>query len=452
MLKNVKKSTEAQNQIFQQKLKGKNYMGNELEIGKKLYSSKNGAFCIYEAMYKNEPCYCIEHTKTLERVLFDGGDGMYRSLVAKLNRQRLVRDGKGSGSGFMFKFNGNGANAGISLRSFLWCRYNKLPLSELKWTKIELRDKSAYADRIMDMRQYNLYDAGGVVTDGVSIETDCATGKQFVVAQDEDRTEFMDYSPEIYQILTTRNYSTFQKSMGNGRLAVSVHFANRKDGYTIKNLSRFVAIYNQHFRRFKNQRGNVLRFLHNFQRLDPGKNIEAGHINSCNWNNCAENLMFMPAKKNSQMWDIARRISGEYKIFPVVYRGWNTPLILVEWTVRDTSKHIVCESVDDYIDLLLFATKRVPMSQHIRLQFGKWDGEKIATQNIPTPKDSEIQYGKMPILDYRETVLDMLNWSAHKDALVKLYEEHPDYFWTWKCMKKGVNTGDCIAQSLLIFT
>lgn len=452
MLKNVKKSTEAQNQIFQQKMKGKNYMGNELEIGKKLYSSKNGAFCIYEAMYKNEPCYCIEHTKTLERVLFDGGDRMYRSLVAKLNRQRLVRDGKGSGSGFMFKFNGNGANAGISLRSFLWCRYNKLPLSELKWTKIELRDKSAYADRIMDMRQYNLYDAGGVVTDGVSIETDCATGKQFVVAQDEDRTEFMDYSPEIYQILTTRNYSTFQKSMGNGRLAVSVHFANRKDGYTIKNLSRFVAIYNQHFRRFKNQRGNVLRFLHNFQRLDPGKNIEAGHINSCNWNNCAENLMFMPAKKNSQMWDIARRISGEYKIFPVVYRGWNTPLILVEWTVRDTSKHIVCESVDDYIDLLLFATKRVPMSQHIRLQFGKWDGEKIATQNIPTPKDSEIQYGKMPILDYRETVLDMLNWSAHKDALVKLYEEHPDYFWTWKCMKKGVNTGDCIAQSLLIFT
>lgn len=452
MLKNVKKSTEAQNQIFQQKMKGKNYMGNELEIGKKLYSSKNGAFCIYEATYKNEPCYCIEHTKTLERVLFDGGDRMYRSLVAKLNRQRLVRDGKGSGSGFMFKFNGNGANAGISLRSFLWCRYNKSSLSELKWTKIELRDKSAYADRIMDMRQYNLYDAGGVVTDGVSIETDCVTGKQFVVAQDEDRTEFMDYSPEMYQILTTRNYSTFQKSMGNGRLAVSVHFANRKDGYTIKNLSRFVAIYNQHFRRFKNQRGNVLRFLHNFQRLDPGKNIEAGHINSCNWNNCAENLMFMPAKKNSQMWDIARRISGEYKIFPVVYRGGNTPQILVEWTVRDTSKHIVCESVDDYIDLLLFATKRVPMSQHIRLQFGKWDGEKIATQNIPTPKDSEIQYGKMPILDYRETVLDMLNWSAHKDALVKLYEEHPDYFWTWKCMKKGVKTEDCIVQSLLIFT
>ena len=92
------------------------------------------------------------------------------------------------------------------------------------------------------------------------------------------------------------------------------------------------------------------------------------------------------------------------------------------------------------------------MSQHIRLQFGKWDGEKIAAQNIPTPKDSEIQYGKMPILDYRETVLDMLNWNAHKDALVKLYKEHPDHFWTWKCMKKGVNTGDCIAQSLLIFT
>lgn len=433
-------------------MKGINYMEYELETGKILYSSKNGAFCIYEATYKNEPCYCIEHTKTLERVLFDGGDRMYRSLVAKLNRQGLVRDGKGSGSGFMFKFNGNGVNTGISLRSFLWGRYNKLPLSELKWAKIELRDKSAYADCIMDMRQYNLYDAGGVVTDGVSIETDCVTGKQFVVAQDEDRTEFMDYSPEMYQILTTRNYSTFQKSMGNGRLAVSVHFANRKDGYTIKNLSRFVAIYNQHFRRFKNQRGNVLRFLHNFQRLDPGKNIEAGHINSCNWNNCAENLMFMPAKKNSQMWDIARRISGEYKIFPVVYRGWNTPQILVEWTVRDTSKHIVCESVDDYIDLLLFATKRVPMSQHIRLQFGKWDGEKIATQNIPTPKDSEIQYGKMPILDYRETVLDMLNWSAHKDALVKLYEEHPDYFWTWKCMKKGVKTEDCIVQSLLIFT
>lgn len=427
-------------------------MENELEIGKVLYSSKNGAFCIYEAIYKNGPCYCIENTKTLEKVLFDGGNRMYRSLVAKLNRQRLVRDGKGSGSGFMFKFNGNGVDTGISLRSFLWARYNKLLLSELKRAKIELQDKNAYANRIMDMRQYNLYDAGSVVTDGVSIKTDCVTGKQFIVVQNKDRIEFMDYSPEMYQILTTRNYSSFRKSMGNGRLSISVHFASRKNGYTIKNLSRFVAVYNQHFRRFKNQRGSVSRFLHNFPKLNPCKEIEAGHINSCSWNNCTENLMFMSAKKNSQMGDIARRISGEYKIFPVVYRGGNTPQILVEWTVKDTSKHIVCESVDDYINLLLFATKRVPMSQQIRLQFGKWDGEKIAAQNIPTPKDSEIRYGEMPILDYKETVLDMLNWNAHKDALVKLYKEHPDYFWTWKCMKKGVNTGDCIAQSLLIFT
>ena len=152
-------------------------MEYELETGKILYSSKNGAFCIYEATCKNEPCYCIEHTKTLEKVLFDGGNRIYRSLVAKLNRQRLVRDGKGFGSGFMFKFNGNGVNTGISLRSFLWGRYNKLPLSELKWAKIELWDKSAYTDRIMDMRQYNLYDAGGVVTDGVSIEIDCVSGR-----------------------------------------------------------------------------------------------------------------------------------------------------------------------------------------------------------------------------------------------------------------------------------
>lgn len=427
-------------------------MKEELDIYNLLYKSKMGAFCVYSAIYKGCPCYCIENAKTSEKVIFDGGKRIFQSVIKKMERQRLVRDCKKSGSGFMFKFNGNAGADGISLRSFLWGRYNRLPLPSLKRIKIELYDKSAYVDRIIDMRQCNLHDAGGIVTDGISIEVDYFTGKEFIVLQDGERIEFLDYSPEIYRILTTRNLSNFQKSLGNGRLAVTVHFANKADGYAIKNLSRFVAVYNQNFEKFKKQSGSIKRFIHNYPRLDPGKKIEVGHINSCNWNNCAENLMLMSKEQNILMSDIARRLSGRYRIFPIIYRNEGTVNILVEWAVGDASKYIVCKTVDDYIDMLLFSTKQTGMTQNLKLLSGNWDGEKMCTQDVSTPKDCESPRGDMPILDYRETVLDMLNWNAHKNAVVGLYEENPEYFWIWKKAEKGIGSEDLLRQALMIFT
>lgn len=427
-------------------------MKEDLDIYDPLYKSKMGAFCVYSAIYKERPCYCIENTRTSEKVIFDGGKRIFQSFIKKMERQCLVRDCKESGSGFMFKFNGNAGADGISLRSFLWGRYNHLPKSSLKRIKVELYDKSTYQDKIMDFRRCNLYDAGRVVTDGISIESDCVTGKKLIVLRDKDRVEFMDYSPEMFRILTTRSLSRFQKSKDNGRLGIIIHFANKKSGYTIKNLSRFVTVHNQRFGKFRRQSGSVKRFIHNYPGLDPDRRIEAGHVNSASWNHCAENVMFMTAEQNRKMSDIARRMSGRYRVFPVVYRDENVEKILVEWTVGDTSKYIVCESVDDYIDMLLFSTKRTEMTQNLKLLFENWNGEKMCTQDISTPKDCESPRGDMPILNYRETVLDMLNWNAHKNAVVGLYEKRPEYFWIWKKAKKGIGFLDLMRQALMIFT
>lgn len=343
---------------------------------------------------------------------------------------------------------------------FLWGKYNGIPPQKAKQLKIELKDRSTYTDHIMDMRSGNLYDAGGTVTDGIEVVEDPSTGHKYIVVQDVDRVEFLDYTPEIYQMLTTRNICTkCRKGKDNGRLITTVHYSCCKSGWKMFNLSRFVLLYIEFFNKFKNYKtGNITRFVHNIPFLVTDKNIDCGHINAYSWNNCRENIMLMDRQQNFKMSYYARIIQGDYKMFPIAYRGDGQTKILIEWNVSGISKFFICESVDDYVNMQEFAIGKDPITKNLALQYGiiDADGNNTLIGTIPAPKEQAAnRTEKATALDRKDTIRAMLNWGSCKDSLIALYHEHPDYFWHWKnthSPDNPITIKDLIMQAMLIFT
>lgn len=438
-------------------------MDNEIQIQEEIYSSDNGSFRVSKAIFKNEPCYTVQnfHKGEIRTVVFDNDERIMRSVVCRMNRTNMSRDNKGTGSKFMFKFNRGKHEPGISLRNFLWGKYNGISPKKAKKIKVELTDKSTYTDNIMDMRRENMYDAGGTNTDGIAVVKDPTTDRQYIIVQDGDRIEFLDYSPEMYLMLTTRNICTKCKcntSRDNGRLFTSVHYSCKKDGWKMFNLSRFVLYYVEFFDKFRRYpKGNITRFIHNIPFFVPDKNIECGHINAYSWNNCKENIMLMEKEKNDKMSTYARIIQGRYKMFPIAYRENGQVKILIEWNVGEKAKFFVCENVDDYVNLQESALEKNPLTANLEMRFAivNEDSKQEVAGTIPTPKSQAAPTkGKAEVLDRKDTIRAMLNWSSHKDSLITLYREHSNYFRIWKNTSPShdnpITTEDLIKQVLLL--
>ncbi len=436
-------------------------MGNNLEIQNTLLQSEKGIYFLCTARYKGEPCLCLQRRKdgTAYSVLFDDDNRIRRSVISQMKKKRLVMEQKASGSRFVFKFNDSSGKGLISLRLFLWAKYNSIPPGKAKRMKIELYDKSAYPNNIMDMRSRNLYNAGGTFTDGIEIVTHPETDHKFILVQAEDRAEFFEYTPEMYQMLTTRSICTeCRKGKDTGRLFTAVHYSQKKTGYKMLNLSRFVLTYDEFFGRFKNYAtGSITRFIHSLPSLIPNEGIDCGHVNANSWNSCKENILMMEREKNIKMSSYARTIQGRYKMFPIVYDDNGKKVFLIEWDIGDSPRLILCESIDDYINMQEFAIGKDPKVKNLRLQLrtaDENDGLQI-TETIPTPGEQVLpQTAKAPVLDRKEIIRAMLNWSCQKDSLIGLYQEHPNIFYHWKNTNNPDNPVgyfDLVYQAILIY-
>ena len=83
------------------------------------------------------------------------------------------------------------------------------------------------------------------------------------------------------------------------------------------------------------------------------------------------------------------------------------------------------------------------------------DGKQEVVGTIPTPKSQAAPTKeKAEMLDRKDTIRAMLNWSSHKDSLITLYREHPGYFRPWKNTSPShdnpITTEDLINQVLLL--
>ncbi|MCI7725638.1 MAG: hypothetical protein MSH58_00620 [Clostridiales bacterium] len=411
-------------------------MNDDLEILEALFQTKTGAYRVCTAMYKNEPCYCVTHIRDSDQytVLFEYDKEILKAVIQRLKRTKMTMDNKKSGSGFIFKFHKTSHEAALSLRTFLWAKYNNLPLKKAKGLNLELSDKSSFSSGIMDMRKANIYDAGGTSTSGISVISHPETGNEFIVAHDRDRIECMDYSPELYQMLTTRRIcGKPQKCPDNGRLCVRIHFAQCKDGWTIKNLSRFILLYHSYFGRYANYKsGAVTRFIHNIPSLENevGTGKHCAHLNAQSWNDCKENLLFMDDDFNQKMSNYASRISGAFEMLPIVWRSGNDYRILIEWSKNGEHRYLVCNCVEDYLDFqeTVFGVNGKIGNLQINLFYR--DGR---FRQEPTPKQSaKPRCNTEPPPDMDTILSELQEWSNGKDRILQKYQESPECFWVWR--------------------
>lgn len=423
-------------------------MNNDIEIQDEIYCSGAGSFHVNKAVFNNEPCYCVQNFCNGEvyTVIFDFDESITQSVVARMKRTGMSLNKKRTGSRFAIKFLKGKREPGISLMRFLWGKYNCISPKKAKKIKVDLADKTSYADNIMDMRRRNMYDAGGTNTEGISIISHIISGKQFIMVRHGNRIEVMEYTPELYQMLTTRKICSRckQTPKGNdsGRLYTSIQFAKGKDGRTIKNLSRFVLFYNEYFKLFQNyKQGNITRFIHSIPTLDTnGEEIVCGHLNAWSWNNCNENIMFMLKAENDDMSTYARQIAGKYSMLPIAWKYDGESKILIEWNAGESLRYFVCESVADYVDFQKTVLGKNRMICNLSL-FGSADGEIV---QYKTPMQSAIPIREQGEMSESQLKTELWRWCDGRDRVLDLYRRSPGEFWKWH------NTGSKVEPMTMV--
>lgn len=434
-------------------------MNNEIQIQEEIYCSDAGAFHVNNAVFNNEPCYCVQnfHNGEIRTVLFNYDESIMRSVVSRMKRTGMSFDRKCTGSGFVFKFNQGKHEPGISLRSFLWSKYKHIPAKQAKKLRILLHDMSSVSSGIIDMRECNLYDSDEITSAEITTLLDSVTGRKFIVVQCEGITEFIDYSPELYQMLTTKGLCyNYQKCIATNRIKVSVHFAKKKNGSVGQNISRFVAIYNKCFGQFKNQKGAIKRFIRKYPVLNERfKEMDGSHVNAYKFNHCRENIMLMPSTVNRSMDNLAARIAGNYRMNPFRYSDGESDKILIEWNIGEESRYIVCNSTEDYADIQNFIlgvskyTKNLEMRNATVLE----DHETVISDHNPTPREQSLSRKGVAAgnVEYADVQRMMFQWSADCERVTKLYREHPEIFWEWKNTAEKFSTEDLLRQAIIIF-
>lgn len=433
-------------------------MNNDIEILEEIFQYDTGSFIVSKATFRNEPCYAVQnfHKGEIRTVVFDN-ESVMQSVVSRMKRTKMCRDNKSTGSKFMFKFNRGKREPSISLRPFLWSKYKHIPIKQAKELKICLHDMSSTPFGIIDLRERNLYDSSDVSNAEITTLSDGITGRKFIVVQCEGATEFIDYSPELFQLLRTKDFCTnYQKNRRTNRINLAIHYAKRKDGILGQNLSRFVAVYNDCFGRFKNQKGALKRFIRQYPALNKRfERMHGSHVNACKFNHSRENLMFMPDSVNMDMGNYAARIAGKYRMNPFRFCYGESDKILIEWNIGEDSRYIVCNSVEDYADLQGFILGASKYTQNLvmRLATIMDDHETVVSDSVHTPKEEALPRNGVAAgsVEYKDILRMMYQWSADCERVTKLYREQPGLFWNWKNTEKDIATEDLLWQTVFVF-
>ena len=185
-------------------------------------------------------------------------------------------------------------------------------------------------------------------------------------------------------------------------------------------------IYHIHFDRYKNMTGAIKRFIHDYKKLsEKYRNYEAAHINSCKWNNCVANLMFMKSDStnpNQLMKDWIKLFSAPYRVFTAVNQNNET---LIKFSNREhITKYYLCERPDDYLDwqrvfLGKALTKRLQIATYMTT-----DG----VQQVLTPCGM-LAAGEVDRKTAAENEPDLWTWLEHRDKLLSMEQEN---YITWQ--------------------
>ena len=300
----------------------------KIEYNEKVFESEHGKNIIYDAVYCGAPCFAVVHVPTGHTEIIDHNESIVRAIIGRINRSKAMACDK-KAKGYILKFYPSTTERWITLRYYVYAKYNNLRLNQVRGKNICTYDDRAVKENILDLRSSNLYNAGDIrphtKARDVQIIERSESGEKYIAIsfsnRENGKVEYTEYSPQLYEMLSRPAYCNIEYNPRKDRATVVVHHANRKNGYVLDNLAKFILIYNLHFEQYKNMRGGVKRFIRDYYYLSREKyrGKEAAHINACKWNNCINNLMFMDSTEennpNTEMRDYIKWFSAPYEAY-----------------------------------------------------------------------------------------------------------------------------------------
>ena len=359
--------------------------------------------------------------------IIDHDQRLLKAITRRINRSSaIVCEKKKRGS--ILKFAQSGKEHPISLRYFVYAKYKGLELWQVRGKKIRIHDDSSIADNILDIRSCNLYDAGGLRphTDNrdIQIVKRPDSGERYIAITFPNRkngkTEYADYSPELYEMLASLTYCNVRYNPHNDRATVVVHYGGNKDSYIRDNLAKFLLIFYHHFEKFKNMTGSVKRFIHSYRRLsDQYGNVDAAHINAVKWNNCRGNLAFMVHETNDRMRNFIKFFTGSHGVFTTVNEQDE---ILIEFTNGGSDpRYFRCKTPEDYLDWQkIFLGKALTHKLQRKREIA---GSEIREKLTPC---GMIKTGKISKDVIKENEPNLWIWLDHRDRMLSM--DYSDFF------------------------
>lgn len=417
---------------------------NDLTIGKELYHTTNGTNVFCEGEYKGDPVFVLIYRpfrtkfREEEMYVFDRNTRVYKAIMSRIEKcGALTRDTKENGHSLLKFRRLSDKDGSISFRCFLWAKYRKCGLKNARKKKVLLVDDSDTKNGINDFRSCNLYAPGELreITSSRSIKVVNRPGRPDeryinieIHNRENGKTEVVPYTKELYEMLANPGTCNLGYNANNDRATVVVHFAHRKDGYVLSNLSQFVAIYKEHFDGYRNRRGAVKRFIADYDKLrkryttsdnpDDPDNKDAGHINAVKWNNAFENILFMSHDTNNKMRDIIKLFDGEYRIYTAVNERKE---ILIEFQVDGcNSTYYKASTPEAFLGWQKLMLGKYGLTKHLTQKTIVGDNGSVCSALTP---GGMVASGMVSGSTAKNNEVDFWEWCDHRDKLLDMPDE-----------------------------
>ena len=402
----------------------------DIKLKRKLFTTVKGTTAVYTAEYNGDKCYAIVNGETGFIAIFDYDDNRVWDSMRRFmsDKKYSISYDKDPAGLPRFKLATSVSGGNIDLRQFLWARYNKRRLSSLDGRVLLRQDDRA--DNFCDLRRHNLYMPAESIAERENIALRLVSNPnnenekwiEVTFSGDESFTEYVQYTPELWEMLNTPRYVRLQVDRCGDRGGVEV------DGYADGGkLARFICVYKKYFPLYQGKRKAIQRFIHDYKRLSEiEKDKHAAHVNSFYHENTFDNLMFMDDTTNRAMSDYIKWLADGYDAYTAVNERDE---ILLEFITPfgNTPIYYKFETPEDYADfqrLYIIGTKFTKKMQRVIYP----TAEGLAYQMTP------IGMRAAGIVN-RDTVnareLDFWTDREHKNELLSLPEE------AFKVYRKG---------------
>lgn len=351
-----------------------NHSIKKVEEIKKIYETVNKAVAIYEGLYDGMPCYCVKHHNTGTTAPLDYDSEMIGKVITSSKRKgQSLRYKEERGKKYFY------FGTSASLLPFVFRIYRGLEGSgeEIRATYL---DDSLVNQGVLDMRSQNLtfYSGKREATDGLSVEvmggdhSECEIIK--ISLNKGEMATYCDYSPEMYEILTTTYYGHLYLNT-SGRLYIRAGYKSIRRSMSFARLAVLLRDYYASY-------DSLESFCKDLPRLaEVVGDEDVDHINPYSNICCGANLLLIPGESNKEKRNYLKYLQfGNEDAFAVVNDNRE---ILLEHRSGSGVRYYRFREPDDFADWVLNHVGRSDFTKNLRI-----DGEVYVKDVFSGPRDA----------------------------------------------------------------